>query len=300
MASIGATARILVVDDGSNDKRGIEHVPNMKLAATSSVSVLDLICNCGNQRANAIGIGFVAEHFVDTDYLVVMDSDLEDLPEYIPEMLKAAHEAGGRCIVFAQRSKRSEGLKFRFFYSVYQMIFRVMTGRRIEFGNFSVVPRKLIRPLANVAEIWNHYAAGIIRSKMPFKSIPAHRGKRMFGISKMNMVHLISHAFGGLSVFLDIVSVRALIGAGWFAIFTAVSGTLATSLRMFTHFLVPGWASIFIAVIFVMFLQVFTAVLLLLFFYLSSRLRPAMIPEQEYHKFILDHYYLRKEPQDQA
>ena len=43
-------------------------------------------------------------------------------------------------IVVAKRSTRSEGLKFLTFYNIYKLIFKILSGKVIDFGNFCYIP----------------------------------------------------------------------------------------------------------------------------------------------------------------
>lgn len=89
----------------------------------------------------------------------------------------------------------------------------MLTGIRVRVGNFSILPFAYLDTLVVMSELWNHYAASVFRSKLPFAMIPIPRGTRFAGTSKMNFVALVSHGLSAISVFGDIVGVRLLIGA---------------------------------------------------------------------------------------
>ena len=134
---------IVIVDDGSTDRSGRELIAGQSLSAIRTIEEIALIRNHGNQKALAVGIGYVAST-LSVDYLIVMDSDHEDRPDDIPMLLARCAQADGREVVFAERSKRSENFVFRAFYFAYRCIFRAATGRQISMGNFCVVPAALI------------------------------------------------------------------------------------------------------------------------------------------------------------
>ena len=81
-----------------------------------------------------------------------MDADGEDRPEDVSRLAAAWSEDTNR-IVVAQRGERSEGLAFRFFYAIYKLTFRIMTGQKIDFGNFCLLPRESLRAL-NVQSVY--------------------------------------------------------------------------------------------------------------------------------------------------
>jgi polyisoprenyl-phosphate glycosyltransferase len=141
---------IFVVDDGSSEKppcflgKGQAHV---------DIQLIRLANNLGHQRAIAIGL-VIASSFEDIGAVVVMDADGEDRPEDVPRLLNAWGE-DPNLIVVAQRSERSEGLVFKFFYALYKLAFRIVTGQKIDFGNFCLIPRASLPSLTYNPAIWN-------------------------------------------------------------------------------------------------------------------------------------------------
>ena len=154
--------RVLVVDDGSIRERG-DGAPWGPLEAIERMEVLTLRRNLGHQRAIAIGLAYI-EARLEPEAVVVMDGDGEDDPRDIPRLLDRLRAEGGRKIVFAERSRRSESSTFRVFYWLYRQAHYVLTGQRVRVGNFSVIPRRRLISLVAVAEMWNHYAAAAFRS----------------------------------------------------------------------------------------------------------------------------------------
>ena len=137
-----------------------------------------------------------------------MDGDGEDDPAYIPELLNLALTANK--IVFASRERRSEGLLFILFYNIYKFLHFILTGIKVDIGNFSVIPRNSLKRLTVISEMWNHYAAAVVNAKVDYLTIPTNRAKRILGKTKMNFFSLISHGFSALSVHLDLVLIRGL------------------------------------------------------------------------------------------
>ncbi|HAE59312.1 MAG TPA: glycosyl transferase family 2, partial [Anaerolineae bacterium] len=149
--------RILAVDDGSTLP------PPTDLPA--SLKLIRLARNLGHQRAIAVGLS-VAQAMRANLPVVVMDCDGEDRPEDIP-LLLAEFDAHPGQIIFAQRAKRSEGGLFRVFYVFFKWLFLLLTGHKINFGNFCVIPPASLRRIVYMQEIWNHFAAGVMRSGLP-------------------------------------------------------------------------------------------------------------------------------------
>ena len=180
IAALGYDGRVVVIDDGSSVKADLDRFAALPLQAVKRLEIVDLYRNQGNQRAVAIGIAY-CEKSDPGDYLILMDSDGQDLPRYIPELVNACRDGGDTAIVFAERTERSEGRLFRFFYAGYQYLYKILTGLPISIGNYSVVPRQMVRRVANIAELWSHFPASIMRAKLPITTIPSFRGGRLMG-----------------------------------------------------------------------------------------------------------------------
>ena len=284
-SKLGVSGRVVVVDDGSSDIGQRDAIKNLSFAVITSVTAVDLHRNLGNQRAIAIGIAHCAEN-EQADYLVIMDSDQEDSPEYIPKLIEACDENGNLKIIFAERSKRSEGILFSFFYGAYQRLYKILTGMPISIGNFSVVPRALIKRTANIAELWSHYPASIMRARLLFDSIPSARGKRSIGKSKMSLVPLLLHALSGFTVHAEIVGVRVLVMAVVLGL--AVLGLLAVAigLKVFSDIPILGWTSQIVGLLAVLLFQLVVTMVIMVFMVISVRMQVPMIPILEYMKFI--------------
>jgi hypothetical protein len=241
LAEHGLAARILVVDDGSPSPPPAD-VLEGPLRALRGVSVLELRRNLGHQRAIAVGLGYLEAQGTDAP-VVVMDSDGEDQPSDIPRLMAAYHAHGGERIVFAERAQRSESLAFRAFYQLYKLTYRTLTGHRVRFGNFSVIPPRRLASLVVVSELWNHYVAAALKSRQPYCLVPTRRGQRLRGRSQMNFVNLVLHGLSAISVDSEVVGVRLLVVAlGLIPVALLGLGAII-GVRLFTNLAIPGWAT---------------------------------------------------------
>jgi hypothetical protein len=208
LGSMPRKASVLVIDDASTDSIP-GGWPNANFSAIQSLAVLHLRCNLGHQRAIALGL-YHASEFTDVDAVIVMDGDGEDRAEDLTALLAEFERAGSKEAVFAARTKRMESASFQFFYQVYRVAHRLLTGIGVRVGNFSVLPRLAITRLMGVSDLWNHYAAAVYRAKLPRRLVPLARGTRLDGKSRMNFVGLLIHGLAAISVFSDQVSARLL------------------------------------------------------------------------------------------
>jgi glycosyltransferase involved in cell wall biosynthesis len=193
-----ATISIIAVDDGSTQQFPVSRNNAESYQYIQEISVLHLARNLGHQKAIALGIAYINSN-VDCDFIIVMDADGEDRPEDIAKLLQESNKYTGH-VIFARRTGRSEGVVFRAFYFFYKVFFYLLTGKQIAFGNFSLIPGTLLNRVAHLPEIWNHFAAGIMRANIPWSSIPTKRGMRYGGTSSMNFVTLVVHGLSAISV----------------------------------------------------------------------------------------------------
>lgn len=246
----GRNLFVVAVDDGSvKQPLQIESLSNAGLDGV----VLKLRRNVGHQRAIAIGMGYISENAQVEHKIVIMDSDGEDLPATIPALI-AQLDSPDVDVVVARRKSRVETLRFKAFYSVYKRFFTLMTGREISFGNFMAIKHVAVKRLVAMQELSIHVAGAVLASKLRTSFCPLDRGPRYAGQSKMNFVGLALHGFKGLMVFAEDVLVRVGIACAVIA-FLAVSGAAAAIALKLIGFSTPGWFSIALGILVLMFLQ---------------------------------------------
>lgn len=281
----GLTASILLVDDGSQTS---DEAGPTAYRALRSVDVLSLRRNVGHQRAICIGLSFVEAH-LECETIVVMDGDGEDAPSDVPRLLERYEGEQRRKIVFARRAQRSEGMLFAFFYSIYRVAFRFATGDEIRFGNFSVLPVALLRRIVGVSEIWNHYAAGIVRARLPRVELSTARGRRLAGEPKMNFVALVAHGFSAVSVYSDVAGTRLFVASIGFMGAVSLLLPVVVAVRLSTDLAIPGWATSAFGLLLVLLIQGLALSVFFVFIVLHTRQSYSFIPRRDYREFVLDY-----------
>ncbi|MGA1227594.1 MAG: glycosyltransferase [Tamlana sp.] len=255
---------IIVVNDGSTEERNLKK-------AKLNITVLNLKINIGHQRAIAVGLQYFYNELEHKDFVVVMDSDGEDNPEDIITLIEKSEEGNNKQIIFAQRKKRQESFLFKVGYIIYKKLFYFLTGQKINFGNFSVIPKELLSKVIHQNNIWNHFSGGIIQSRIPFDKVLLDRGKRYHGVSKMNFNNLIIHGLSSISVYFDFLSLKVLKYTLYGIVLCAISIIYILFQKIFTDYAIPGWASSLTLIISGIILQLFTVTLIVLLLQLSSR-----------------------------
>jgi dolichol-phosphate mannosyltransferase len=235
---------VLFVDDGSVDES-----PAILLAAADRnprIRVLRFSRNFGHQAAVTAGIEHARGRAV-----VVIDADLQDPPEVIPELVAKWRE--GFEVVSAVRSERPGESPLRLFliklfYRVLQRIASVdMTP---DVGDFRLLDRRVADALNRLPER-NRYVRGLIRW-LGFRHAEVHykRAERFGGETKYPYTKLVGLALDGVTAFSNLpLQLVAYLG---FAVFGLSLLLVLYALlgRLFGGQTPAGWASVFAAVAF--------------------------------------------------
>jgi glycosyltransferase involved in cell wall biosynthesis len=279
----GRDVEVLLVDDGSS----LPVPPRMgdDLKHIARVRLLRLLRNIGHQRAIAIGLAWL-QHDGCRAPIVIMDGDGEDKPEDVLRLLDKLTETNFKSIVFAERTRRSESLVFIFFYRLYCLISFLLTGLWPRMGNFSVVPPGLLKRITATAEMWNHYAAAIIRSRIPFVLLPTFRGRRLAGKSKMNFVNLVTHGLSAMSVFAETIGVRLLCSVAFVALLLVILVLSLVFMMSAITEIMALWLTLVSSLILLTLANFGLLIITFIFFILSGRQISMFLPRRDYILFV--------------
>lgn len=277
---------VVAVDDGSVHGTDFELSHTLLRGPIRRIEIVRLTCNLGHQRAIAVGLAHVAERD-DIDNVLVMDGDGEDRPADVSRLIAAAYANPGS-VIFAGRTKRSEPGTFQLGYLTYKVLFRVLTGHRINFGNFSLLPAEVVSRLCHMPEVWNNFAAATIRSRLPWAVVPTERGRRYAGRSRMNYLSLVTHGLSALSVYTDLIFVRILFGCALVAGATVLGIVVAIAVRLATSLAIPGWTTNVVAALTILLFQTGMLMVATTLMLLSARSNRPMIPAADAVAFIRD------------
>ncbi|MDJ1175392.1 glycosyltransferase [Roseofilum capinflatum] len=276
---------IIIVDDASVSEF-TDNINSEELGYIYNIYLLELRRNMGHQRAIALGLAYVEEN-LPCQAVLIMDGDGEDDPKDIASLIEKYQQEEHKKIIFAHRRKRSEQQSFKFFYGIYKLLYRILTGQRIQFGNFSIVPRKILSRLVVVSEIWNHYASGVLKSRIPYAEIYTTRGHRLAGKPQMNLVSLVTHGLSSISVYAEVVGTRLLISTSAITLFSMIAIAIIVFMRLATNLAIPGWASSMVGIFFIIIMQAVVFSLILSILVLSNRNNFNFLPNRDYKYFVL-------------
>ena len=279
-------ASIFIVDDHSSDLLS-NNLIDYNLSQISMIHVLTLKRNLGHQRAIAIGLTHLYAEY-ELDAVVIMDGDGEDIPDDIPRLIEKSKNEGNEKIVFAERYKRSESIVFKFFYMLYRVMHKILTGITVKVGNFSIIPTLHLATLTVSSEMWNHYTASVFLAKIPYSTILTTRGNRLAGKSQMNFVNLILHGFSAISVFSSTVGVRLLIASFSLVMILIFLLGIFIYLYIYTKLYIYGWVIYVSGIFLIGIFQTLIFVSAFILFNLRSRNSFDFIPIRDYKYFIND------------
>ncbi|MFN7998318.1 MAG: glycosyltransferase family 2 protein [Bryobacteraceae bacterium] len=236
--NIDGACEIIFVNDGSTDDTSIA------LEAMASqdyrIKLLNLSRNFGHQAAVTAGLDFAMG-----DAVVVMDADLQDPPELIPEMLRLMRL--GYDVVSAQRQARpGDGIWKRTTAGAFYWFMRRFVDKRLvpEVGDFRLFSRNAVLALRNFRE-QHRFMRGLV-AWLGLKEVivPFHRESRVHGTTKYPLLKMLQLAWTAISSFsalplrlsTSLGTIVTLFGIGYFvhSIFAA----------LITKSTIPGWTSL--------------------------------------------------------
>ena len=234
---------LVLVDDGSTDgswQRMLEVA-----AADPSVRLIRLSRNFGHQPALTAGLDATRG-----DAVVTIDSDLQDPPELIPDLVRRWRE--GYDVVYAVRAEREgeSAVKLATATLFYRLLRRMTTTEiPADAGDFRLLSRRVVDALARMPE-----RARFLRGMTSWvgyrqTGVPYRREARTAGETKFPMRKMVRFALDAVTSF-STVPIRLVTGLGFLMVVFCI-GYLAYTLyaKFASHTTVPGWTSVIIVVL---------------------------------------------------
>ena len=235
---------LIFVNDGSRD-RTQELLAELQLF-DPRMRVLLLSRNFGHQIAVTAGLEEATGAAV-----VIIDADLQDPPELIPQMVQLWRD--GNEVVYGLRDQREGESRFKLWTAkvFYRLINRLSeTKMPLDAGDFRLIDRRVVDVINSMPER-ARFLRGMV-SWAGFRQIPLHyrRAARAAGHTKYPFRKMLNFAMDGIISF-SLVPLKLAIWSGFLAIWIAVAGIIVAIVdRLLNKQLPRGWASLFVAVLF--------------------------------------------------
>ena len=236
---------IIFVDDGSTDET-LNILENIA-SSDNNVKIISFSRNFGHQNAVTAGLKFVTG-----DAIVIIDSDMQDPPELIPEMLKLWED--GHEVIYGKRKNRKGESSFKLFSaSMFYKTLNALADVEIpkNTGDFRLVDRKVVDVINSLPE-HNKFLRGLF-SWVGYDqyAFEYERKERFAGKTKYPLKKMLKLAADGIIGF-STKPLKLLGGLGIFSIFVSFVILIYSILSFAFEWnnITPGWTSIMVAITF--------------------------------------------------
>ena len=243
LRNISEDYKILLVDDGSTDETWKE-IKNQSLQ-NDKISGIKFSRNYGHHYAITSGI-----NRTDSDWVVVMDGDLQDRPEVIPDLYKKAQE--GFDVVFVNRIERTESKSYLLAQKFFYKVLNILSGLNFNSkqANFSIISRRVVQAYKLFKEQARFYGSTIKWLGFPTSSINALHGERFRGKPSYTIRRRIRLALDIIISFSE-RPLKLAISLGLVLSFISICIAIWIFVKAFnSEFSVLGWPSIIFSILF--------------------------------------------------
>jgi len=239
----GGPHEMVLVDDGSADRTLA--ILEAATARDPRMVVVALSRNFGHQAALTAAL----DHCTG-DAVVVMDADLQDIPEAIPLFVEQFQQ--GYDVVYATRAKRKEAWWLQLAYFLFYRLLAMLSELNLplDAGDFALISRRVVEQIRRLPE-HHRYLRGL-RSRVGFRQvgIPVDRAERHSGRSKYSLRKLFELASDGIFAF-SIVPLRAATLLGTLAMFLSGGFALySVYAKFFLHSSPQGFTALVLLITF--------------------------------------------------
>jgi glycosyltransferase involved in cell wall biosynthesis len=240
---VSESYEILLVDDGSQD--GTWDVILEEASLNVKIKGLKFSRNFGHHNAITAGVNNAKG-----DWVIVMDGDLQDRPEVIPDLVEKAEQ--GFDIVYVSRTNREENSLYLFGQNIFYYFLNFLSGMKFDRSraNFSIINRKVADSFKLLGESSRFYSSSLTWLGYNSTSIQADHGQRLNGRPSYTIKKRFVLAFDTIIAYSD----RPLrVGISLGLVTSVLSGIFLAYVlikSMYSGFSVTGWTSLIAVVTF--------------------------------------------------
>lgn len=246
LSTLQLKSEIIFINDGSTDNT--ESILTGFLKSDKTVKIISFSRNFGHQKAVTAGLNNCS-----SDMALIIDADLQDPPELIPEMIETLEKSNAQVVYCVRKTRKGEGIfkkiSAKLFYRTLNFFSEVRLP--VDTGDFRLIDRTIIDEFNKLNEK-GKYIRGLI-SWVGFKQVPFYyeREARFAGETKYPFAKMLKLATTSLLYFstkplrvattLGFISVVIALGLAIWSILGKIIG--------YTH-ADSGWTSLFVLIIF--------------------------------------------------
>lgn len=236
---------LIFVNDGSRD--GTLGILKEIAKEDAHAKVVSFSRNFGHQNAVSAGIDYATG-----DAVVLIDADLQDPPELIPNMI-SSWEKGWDVVYATRKARKGESAFKRGTAKLFYRVLNALSDTEIpkDTGDFRLMDKKVVEALKQMPE-QNRFIRGMV-SWVGFKQLPMEyeRDERLAGETKYPFKKMIKFAADGITAF-SLKPLKLMIGLGTLAVLLAAGIVIYSVIQrwLFPEHVIRGWASIMVAVSF--------------------------------------------------
>jgi dolichol-phosphate mannosyltransferase len=239
-----ARATVIYVDDGSRDGTLVKL--RAIAAGDPNVRIVALSRNFGHQHALTAGLDASSG-----DAVAIIDADLQDPPEVIPEMV-ARWRAGADVVYGVRTTRQGESLFKRGTAHVFYRLLQTLGNSDIpaDVGDFRLLDRRIIDTLREMPERDRFLRGLVVWTGFRQEGVSYERQARAAGETKFPFRRMFSFALDGIFSF-STVPLRLASYLGLFVSVLSMTGIVyALYIKLFSVGVVPGWAAQWIGTLF--------------------------------------------------
>ena len=237
---------LVFVNDGSIDHTA-ERIQKLPQTETLHVNFLELSRNFGHQVAVTAGLDNC-----DGRYVAIIDADLQDPPELIPEMLRKIKE--GHDVVYARRKARKGESWLK--KATAKMFYRILSGITsidipLDTGDFRVVTKRVVDVLKQMPEREKFLRGQIAWMGFSQTYIEYERDQRLSGDTGYTWRKMLRFALDGITSFSNFPLKVATISGFVMSFVSFLLMLYALYSRFVLKVYEPGWTSLMLSVLFI-------------------------------------------------
>lgn len=240
---LGVTYEVVAVDDGSKDATVARLIELRR--DWPELRVVALRRNVGHQTA--LRAGLASAH---GEYVVSIDADLQDPPETIGEMLKAAQEQKVDVVYGVRRDRSTDTAFKRNTAGMYYWFMRRLVGPWVNdnAGDFRLMSRAVVDVLNDLPEQRPVYRLVVPSLGFSSAEVAYARAERVAGETKYPLSKMIRLTLDSVTSF-SAAPLRIATWLGLFSFLLCVALVIAGVAAWGFGAVVPGWTSLYIAVL---------------------------------------------------